>query len=151
MTKWKSGDDPIIIHRMLSPSCALVAEPRFSSSANQEERTTVVSNNTDSTVDTRTVTIQGLNQSENASTSEPSLELNPNGASNNLQERQENQLYSSTNRDNTSSATGNESSQETQTSNETIMLLVPVHASITPNSNHLEYTWKSLSIQTMPA
>ncbi|XP_052097142.1 baculoviral IAP repeat-containing protein 7-A-like isoform X3 [Mytilus californianus] len=118
--KWKTGDDPVVIHRMLSPSCALVAEPRLSSSANQEERTTVVSNNTDSTVDTRYVTSLERNQSEIAAATEPSLQisLSTNGASNNLQERQANQLYSSTSRDRTSSATGNENSQETQTSNE---------------------------------
>ncbi|VDI00848.1 baculoviral IAP repeat-containing protein 2/3 [Mytilus galloprovincialis] len=117
--KWKSGDDPVVIHKMLSPSCALVAEPRFSSSANQEERTTVVSNNTDSTVDTRTVTSQGLNQSENASsTYEPRLQISSsyNGTSNNVQERQGNQQSSPSNRDRSSSATGN--SQETQTSKE---------------------------------
>ncbi|XP_052097148.1 baculoviral IAP repeat-containing protein 7-like isoform X9 [Mytilus californianus] len=116
--KWKSGDDPVVIHRMLSPSCALVTEnePTLSSSAHQEERATVVSNNTGTTIDTRTITRQDLNQSENASSSEPILQLSlsPNGASNNLQERLE--LYSSTSRDRTSSATGNENSQETQTS-----------------------------------
>ncbi|OPL21338.1 hypothetical protein AM593_05439, partial [Mytilus galloprovincialis] len=118
--KWKSGDDPVVIHRLLSPSCALLAEPRFSSSENQEERTTVVSNNIDSAVDTRTVTSQDLNQPETESATEPRLQISSsyNGSINNLQERQENQPYSSTNRDRTSSATGNENSQETQTSNE---------------------------------
>ncbi|CAC5404971.1 BIRC2_3 [Mytilus coruscus] len=118
--KWKSGDDPIVVHRMLSPSCALVAqnEPRLSS-ANQEERATVVSNNA-ATIHTRTNTSQVVNQSENTTTTEPSLQigLSPNGASNNLQERPENHLYSSINRDRTSSATGYENSQETQTFNE---------------------------------
>ncbi|CAG2242596.1 unnamed protein product [Mytilus edulis] len=118
--RWKSGDDPVVIHKMLSPSCALLAEPRFSSSANQEEQTTVVPNNTDSTVDTTTVSSQGLNQSENApSTSEPRLQISSsyNGTSN-VQERPGNQIRSPSNRDRTSSATGNENSQETQTSNE---------------------------------
>ncbi|CAG2200569.1 unnamed protein product [Mytilus edulis] len=117
--RWKSGDDPVVIHKMLSPSCALLAEPRFSSSANQEEQTTVVPNNTDSTVDTTTVSSQGLNQSENASsTSEPRLQISSsyNGTSNNVQERQGNQQSSPSNRDRSSSATGN--SQETQTSKE---------------------------------
>ncbi|VDI37862.1 Hypothetical predicted protein [Mytilus galloprovincialis] len=117
--KWKSVDDPAVIHKMLSPSCALVAETRFSSSANQEERTTVVSNNTDSTVDTRTVTSHGLNQSENASsTYEPRLQISSsyNGTSNNVQERQGNQQSLLSNRNRSSSVTGN--SQETQTSKE---------------------------------
>ncbi|XP_071143600.1 baculoviral IAP repeat-containing protein 7-like [Mytilus edulis] len=119
--RWKSGDDPVVIHKMLSPSCALLAEPRFSSSANQEEQTTVVPNNTDSTVDTATVTSQGLNQSENASSRpEPRLQITSsyNGTSNNVQERPGNQIRSPSNRNRTSSATGNENSQETQTSNE---------------------------------
>ncbi|XP_076083713.1 baculoviral IAP repeat-containing protein 7-like [Mytilus galloprovincialis] len=117
--RWKSGDDPVVIHKMLSPSCALLAEPRISSSANQEEQTTVVPNNTDSTVDTTTISSQGLNQSENASsTSEPRLQISSsyNGTSNNAQERQGNQQSSPSNRDRSNSATGN--SQETQTSKE---------------------------------
>ncbi|XP_071143576.1 baculoviral IAP repeat-containing protein 7-like [Mytilus edulis] len=119
--RWKSGDDPVVIHKILSPSCALLAEPRFSSSANQEEQTTVVPNITVSTVDTTTVTSQGLNQSENASSSpDPRLQISSsyNGTSNNVQERPGNQIRSPTNRDRTSSATGNENSQETLTSNE---------------------------------
>ncbi|XP_071143599.1 baculoviral IAP repeat-containing protein 7-like [Mytilus edulis] len=119
--KWKSDDDPVVIHKMLSPSCALLAEPRFASSSNQQEQTTVVPNNTDSTVDTTTVTSQGLNQSENASSRpEPRLQISSsyNGTSNNVQERPEHQIRSPSNRDKTSSATGNENSQETQTSNE---------------------------------